>query len=242
MRGRKQKRERGKNTERVADTARERGKKQTSDWQAVACRNWWDVIKAWSKGSVRYSQNLTIWHSLSSSLICAFYDNDTAACSFIHVYVYVWLHFHGFWPEPCYENGLSELWLYFLSVKIILYSSKLLLWSGNIASQRCIYPPNQAMQYMSVKTWLVVWVREGNEHPTLMDQNFTNSTGRRVTQEKSWCRALKSCVSHLSDFTPMFFAPERGTIIGIAGSTDSSCASTQGNGMHRGKREKVSGR
>lgn len=53
---------------------------------------------------------------------------------------------------------------------------------------------------------------------------------------------LKSHARHNSDFTPLFSAPKRDTIIGIAGRTDSSCASTQGNGMQRGrgKREKVS--
>ncbi len=100
----------------------------------------------------------------------------------------------------------------------------------------CMYPPIQDMQYMSVKI-----CQNGDQSVRTLDENFT---GRRVTQEKSRCGALKSRAPHISDFTPVFSAPEQGAIIGIAGSTDSSCASTQGNRMQRGrgKREKVSGR
>lgn len=69
----------------------------------------------------------------------------------------------------------------------------------------------------------------------VMEQNFTNSTGWRVSQERRRCRALKSRAPNICDFTPLFSAPEQGAIIGIAGSTDSSRASTQGHGMQRGR-------
>lgn len=52
-----------------------------------------------------------------------------------------------------------------------------------------------------------------------MDQNFTNSAGRRVwRRRKADAQPLKSrAPPHVSDFTPLFSAPEQGAIIGIAG-------------------------
>lgn len=64
--------------------------KNTSDWQAVACKNRWDVIKVKSTGSARYSQDLTTWHSPSASLIWAYHHNDTSACSFIQLRMSMW--------------------------------------------------------------------------------------------------------------------------------------------------------
>lgn len=39
---------------------------------------------------------------------------------------------------------------------------------------------------------------------------------------------LNSGAAHICDFTPLFSAPERSAIIGIAGAADSSCASRRG--------------
>lgn len=54
-----------------------------------------------------------------------------------------------------------------------------------------------------------------------------------VTQEKSQRRELNSRAPHISDFAPLFSAPEQGTIIGIAGRTESSCANTHRNRIQR---------
>lgn len=89
--------------------------------------------------------------------------------------------------------------------------------------------PIQAMRCMSAST---LWMMEIRIiYTAVMEQG----PGRYVTQEKSWCRTLKSHALHISGFTPLFSAPEQGTVIGIAGRTDSSCASRRENGMYRGR-------
>lgn len=54
----------------------------------------------------------------------------------------------------------------------------------------------------------------------------------------------KSCAPHICDFNPLFSAPEHGSIIGITGSTDSSCHSAGKRDTQRGggKREEMSGK
>jgi len=62
-----------------------RASENKTDWQAVARKNRRGVIKAGGKTSVLYSQNLTLWHALFSSLIGTHRDSDIAAWSFIQL-------------------------------------------------------------------------------------------------------------------------------------------------------------
>lgn len=50
---------------------------------------------------------------------------------------------------------------------------------------------------------------------------------------KSRGRELNSCDPHISDFAPLFSASEQGTIIGIAGRSESSRANTHRNRIQR---------
>lgn len=104
-RGEKTRSNRGKKIQRYRKYTGEKN----NDWRAAACKDRWDVMRAWSKGSVRCSQTLTIWQSIPSSLICTYDDNDIVACSFIQLpTLYLWLHFHVRWPEPFHVNGFKK--------------------------------------------------------------------------------------------------------------------------------------